>query len=125
MRLFFSFRHGWVALLLLALVSGCDRAKPPEPVAIGDVARVLRATFTGAKGDMKGLVDGVVAAVGKRDWPRASMSVQALANHAGLTQKQVQEVARCLIAINTELSQAAESGDAQAEELRQYRRMDK
>jgi hypothetical protein len=125
MRSILSIRSGWVALLLLAMVCGCDRAKPPEPVAIGDVARVLREAFAGTQGDVKGLVDGVVAAVGKRDWPRASMSVQALANHAGLTRKQDQEVARCLIAINTELSQAAESGDAQAEQLRQYRRMDK
>jgi len=70
-------------------------------------------------------VDGVVAAVGKQDWPRASMTVQALANHPELTKKQRHEVARCLIAINTELSQAAESGDVQADQLRQYRRLDK
>jgi hypothetical protein len=125
MRFLLSFRGGWAALLLLAVVCGCDRAKPPEPAAIGDVARVLRESFTGAEGDVKGLVDGVITAVGKQDWPRASMLVQALANQAALTKKQGNEVARCLIAINTRLSQAAESGDAQAAELREYRRMDK
>lgn len=125
MRLPCFLSRAWVALLGLLVLCACDRAKPPAPVAITDVGRVLQAAFPGAKGEVKGLVDGVNSAVGKQDWPRASMTVQALANQAGLSPKQRQEVARCLIAINSELTQAAESGDAQADQLRQYRRMDK
>jgi hypothetical protein len=107
------------------LAVACNRAKPPEPVALEDISRVLNEAFRAGPAEARALAGQVAEAVAAQQWTRASLAVQALSETPGLSKPQAGQVASCLIAINAQVSAAAEAGDAQAEQLREFRRIDK
>jgi len=119
------FLAGVAGLWLVFFAAGCDRAKPPEPVALGDVPRVLRDAFRDAGGEVRQMADSLVSAVEQQQWTQASVGLQALSEQKALSDKQRNEVARCLIAVNAQVAEAAAAGDAQAGQLQQLRRTDK
>lgn len=112
-------------LLLWALLPACDPGKPPEPVGAPEIPRVLQEAFKEAKAPTKDAVKQVVTAVEQKQWPQASVAIQHLSGQAGLTAAQKDAVARCLIGINQQVSEAAAAGDQQAEQVQQMRRLDK
>lgn len=117
---------GLVGILWLAfLVTGCDRAKPPEPLALGDVPRVLREAFRGAGAGLSQSAETVAEAVEQQQWSQASVGLQALSGQRVLSEKQRNELARCLIAVNARVAEAAAAGDAEAGQLQQIQRSDK
>ena len=105
--------------------AGCDRSKPPEPVSLADVPRLLQEGFKDARGPVKEAVAVVVAAVEAQDWPKASLAIQSLSSQAGLEAPQQELVARCTIAINAQTAEAAAAGNEEAERIRQVHRMEK
>lgn len=115
-----------IAVLGFALlVAGCDPAKPPAPVGIGEIPRVLTEAFRDAAGGIRSSAEAVVAAVQAKEWTSASVGLEALARQPALTARQRNEVARCLIAVNAQVADAAAAGDAQAAQLQQVQRADK
>ncbi|MBE7499490.1 MAG: hypothetical protein HS113_04125 [Verrucomicrobiales bacterium] len=112
-------------LAVLLLVNGCGPAKPPEPVALSEVPRVLHDTFRAAGVEVRQLAVTIVAAVEGKEWTKASVGMEALADHPALTARQRNDLARCLITINTQVAEAAAAGDVQAGQLRQLQRTDK
>ncbi len=113
-----------MTFLLLAF-AGCNHGKPPEPVSLADVPRLLQEGFPNARGPIQDSVTAVVAAVEAQDWPKASLAIQALASQAGLKPAQQELVARCTIAINAQMAEAAAAGNEEAQEIRQIHRMEK
>jgi len=113
------------ALLLLAGPMGCGRNEAPSPVEAALIPAVLRETFQSAKEPVTGLVTGLVDAVEAKDWPKASVAAQALSKTTTLTAKQRDMLARCLITINTQVTEAAATGNQEAEEVRRMIRLDK
>jgi hypothetical protein len=111
--------------LLLVAWAGCDRAKPPEPVSVADIPRLLQAGFKDAKGPVKEAVANVVGAIEAQDWPKASLAIQSLSSQAGLKPPQQELVGRCTMAINAQMAEAAAAGNEQAEQLRQVHRLEK
>jgi hypothetical protein len=110
----------------LALCLGaCSRSNPPEPVALADVPRILRETLREGPSSARTLAADVAAAVEAKAWPKASVGIEALVAEAGLTQKQAAQVARCVIAINSQLNTAAGAGDQEASEIQTMRRQEK
>jgi len=110
---------------LLAAFAGCDRAKPPEPVSLADVPRLLQEGFKDAQGPVKEAVSVVVTAIEAQDWPKASLAIQSLSSQSGLKAPQQELVARCTMAINAQMAEAAAAGNEQAEQVRQIHRMEK
>jgi len=117
--------RGLAAGLLLLAFAACDRAKPPEPVSLADVPRLLQEGFKDAKGPVKEAVTAVVTAIKAQDWPKASLAIQGLLTQAGLKPAQQELVARCTMAINAQMAEAAAAGNEQAEQVRQLHRMEK
>lgn len=120
--------HAWRGLaagFLLVIVTGCDRAKPPEPVSLADVPRLLQEGFKDAKGPVKEAVTAVGKALEAQDWPKASLAIQSLSSQAGLQPAQQELAARCTMAINAQMAEAAAAGNEQAEQVRQVHRMEK
>lgn len=113
------------ALAVPLFLSGCDRAQPPEPVALSDVPRVLNDAFREAGAEVRQLAGTIVAAVEGKEWTKASVGMEALAGQPALTARQRNDLARCLITINTQVAEAAAAGDVQAGQLRQLQRTDK
>ncbi len=116
---------GLAALGLVWLVAGCDPAKPPAPVGVAEIPHVLTEAFRDAAGAIRASADAVVASVQAKEWASASVGLEALAGEPALTARQRNEVARCLIAVNTQVADAAAAGDAQAAQLQQVQRADK
>jgi len=117
--------RGLAAGFLLVAFAGCDRAKPPEPVSLADVPRLLQEGFKDAKGPVKEAVTAVVTALEAQDWPKASLAIQSLSTQAGLKAAQQELVARCTMAINAQMAEAAAAGNEEAEQVRQVHRMEK
>lgn len=113
------------ALLLLAGPMGCGRNEAPSPVEAALIPAVLRETFQSAKEPVTGLVTDLVDAVEAKDWPKASVAAQALSKTTTLTAKQRDMLARCLITINTQVTEAAATGNQEAEEVHRMIRLDK
>lgn len=125
-RAWFKRSSGAGALLSLLLgLGGCSRSEAPTPIELGQIPTVLRESFKEAKEPVAGLVNDLVGAVEAREWPKASVAVQALSGAAGLSAKQREAVARCLMTINTQVSEAAAAGNPQAEEIQRMIRQDK
>ena len=118
-------RRGLAAGFLLLAFAGCDRTKPPEPVSLADVPRLLQEGFKDAQGPMKEAVTAVVTATEAQDWPKASLAIQNLSSQAGLKAAQQELVARCTMAINAQMAEAAAAGNEQAEQVRQAHRLEK
>lgn len=116
---------GLAAVCLSLFAVGCGRPKPPEPVALGDVPRVLRDAFREGGTEIRQLADSVAGAVEKGQWTSASAAIEVLSARTDLASKQRNELARCLIAVNAQVAEAAAAGDAEAGQLQQMRRTDK
>jgi hypothetical protein len=117
-------RFGTLFLLGTSLI-GCSKSEAPTPVEVGQIPAALREAFQGAKDPVAGLVADLIAAVEAREWPKASVAVQALSSATGLTKKQRETAARCLITINTQVNEAAATGNQQAEEVQRIIRTEK
>ena len=74
---------------------------------------------------MKEAVTAVVTAIEAQDWPKASLAIQHLSSQAGLKAAQQELVARCTMAINAQMAEAAAAGNEQAEQVRQVHRLEK
>lgn len=119
------FSVGIVGALVLLTAAGCDPGKPPEAVALADVPRVLQEGFKDAKDPIQKAVGEVVKAVKAQDWAQASLAIQGLSAQPGLKKPQQELVARCMMAINAQVAEAAEAGDEEAVEVRQLHRSEK
>jgi len=115
----------WTLLPLTFGLCGCSKSEAPPPIDVGQIPTALQDAFKGAKEPLAGLVNDLIAAVEARDWPKASVAVQALSGAASLGEKQRETVARCLISINAQVGEAAAGGNAQAEEIQRMIRQDK
>jgi len=116
---------GIVGAFVLLTATGCDPGKPPEAVALADVPQVLQEGFKDAKSPVKEGVAAVVKAVEAKDWAQASLAIQELTAQPGLKKPQQELAARCMIAINAQVAEAAEAGDEEAAEVRQIHRSEK
>lgn len=111
----------WLAVLMGAVLAlaGCSRSQPPAPIALADVPAALREAFKDAKPEFKTLVEEIIPAVEKPDYPKAFNGLQMLAARPGLTKPQRELVARCVMSVGEQMNAAAGSGDAQATEFLQ------
>ncbi len=104
---------------------GCGRREAPPPVESAQIPAVLRDTFKGAKEPLAGIARELIDAVEAGEWAKASVTAQVLSKEPVLTAKQRELVARCLITINTQVTEAAATGNQDAQEVRRMIRQDK
>jgi len=104
---------------------GCGRREAPPPVESAQIPVVLRDTFKAAKEPLAGIARELIGAVEAGEWAKASVTAQVLSKEPALTAKQRELVARCLITINTQVTEAAATGNQDAQEVRRMIRQDK
>ncbi|MGV3772825.1 MAG: hypothetical protein ACO1QB_07985, partial [Verrucomicrobiales bacterium] len=98
------------ALILVGLATtlgGC--AKPPEPLTVEEIPPRMAAVFETAKFHIKKTSDAIIVLVKARQWPGASMQLQALLSNTTLTQEQRDTASRALMAVNLLIQEQAET----------------
>lgn len=120
----------WNASLIVGVVwllaVGCSKeVAPPKPIALEQAPSSLQEAFKGANSDLKRLVDAAVGSLGTKDYTKALFALQTLAARSDLTPQQRQLAARSTLAVNQALSDQANSGDQQAQQVLQFQRTTK
>lgn len=129
MRCIFLSKHIPLSTLLLVvtlLAGGCgEKVEPPTPIGLEQIPAELGKAFASAKGEAKELSDLVVTAVQSKDFPKASMTLTALAQRSDLSKIQSRTVGGAAMTINAALLEAESKGDPQAVETLNLRRLTK
>ena len=125
-----SFLSKSISLLVLVLAtflaSGCgDSTQPPTAISMDQIPTELGKAFASAKGDAKELSGLAVTAVQSKEFPKASMVLQALARRSELDTSQSRVVAGAAMTINAALLKAESKGDPRAAEALDLRRKTK
>lgn len=114
------------ALLLSALFAGCSKEAPPvTPISLEQIPAEMAKAFATAKPDAKEQSEKAVAAVQKKDYAKASATLDALAQQAGLSDVQYRTAAGAAMTIHAALLEAESKGDKQATETLNQRRLTK
>lgn len=115
-----------VLLLVTFLVSGCgEGGKPPTAISMDQIPAELGKAFASAKTETKELSDLAIAAVQGNELPKASMTLDALAQRPNLSAIQSRTVAGAAMTVNAALREAEAKGDPQAAKTLEIRRMTK
>jgi hypothetical protein len=128
MRFIFLSKCIPLSILLLAtfLAGGCGEAvKPPTPISLEQIPAELKKAFASAAAETKDLSDLAATVVQSKDFPKASMTLTALAQRPDLTKIQSRIVAGATMTVNAALLEAESKGDPQAVETLNLRRMTK
>jgi len=114
------------ASLLVVFFVGCSKEAPPvTPISLEQIPAEMGKAFANAKAEAKEQSEAVVAALQKKDFAKASSTLDALAGSAGLSDVQYRTVAGAAMTVNTALLEAESKGDKQATETLNNRRLTK
>lgn len=114
------------ALLLAVLFAGCSKEAPPvTPISLDQIPAEMGKAFASANAEIKAQSDAVVAAVEKKDYAKASTTLDALSQRSGLSDLQSRTAVGAAMTINTALLEAEAKGDQQATETLNQRRLTK
>ena len=85
----------------------------------------LEEAYASATGEMKNLADEAIRLLRAEDYPRALVVLQNLAARTDLTGSQRNLTSQALLTANQKVSEAAQSGNKDAEKLQRYREFTK
>ncbi len=116
-----------VALSLALIITlGCSKsAPPPTPLAIEEIPAALEKAFSKAGPEIKSLAGQAADSVRARDYSKAFLAIQNLANSPELTKEQQSVTSRATLTVNSLLQAAQSQGDSQAAQTLQNYRRDK
>ena len=113
-------------LLVAFLAGGCgEGGGPPSAISMEQIPAELGKAFSSAKGEAKDLSSQAVTAVQGKEFSKAAMTLDALAQRSDLSKLQSRTVAGAAITINAALLEAESKGDARAAEALDFRRKTK
>jgi hypothetical protein len=105
---------GLLALVVL-LLSACGKGdQAPEPMAIDQAAEQVKSTFSGASQEVRAVADGAAKSMQEGDYVDTYQRLEALSAQGDLTPEQRRKLGETQSAVLRKMSEAAESGDANA-----------
>jgi hypothetical protein len=105
---------GFLALVVL-LLSACGKGdQAPEPLAIDQASEQVKSTFAGASQEVRAVADGAAKSMQEGDYVDSYQRLEALSAQGDLTPEQRQKLGETQSAVIRKMSEAAESGDANA-----------
>jgi len=126
MRIFQFIHISLISMAVLLGTSGCDKSAALQTaLPLEELPAAFEKAFSKAKPELKGLATGIVTSVKSKDYPKAFVQLQSLAQVTDLTKEQSITLGRATLTIN-ELLQAAEAkGDEKAAATRENYRLTK
>lgn len=108
-------------VLLLLAAPGCKQSDAPPPaLTLEQLPPALEQAFAKAKPEARPPEQEVMSALQAKDYPKALLSLQALAAVPGLNRQQANVVGAGIMTLNNALQQAQSQGDAQAAQALEF-----
>lgn len=102
-------------VLVVLLLSACGKGdQAPEPMAIDQASEQVKSTFAGASQEVRAVADGAARSMQEGDYVDSYQRLEALSAQGDLTPEQRQKLGETQSAVIRKMSEAAESGDANA-----------
>lgn len=102
-------------VLVVLLLSACGKGdQAPEPMAIDQASEQVKSTFAGASQEVRAVADGAAKSMQEGDYVDSYQRLEALSAQGDLTPEQRQKLGETQSAVIRKMSEAAESGDANA-----------
>lgn len=103
---------GWMALF-----AACEKAsQAPPPLALEELPAAFQQAFQGAPAEARRSADAVVERLKAKDFPTASLQLNALSAFQGLSPEQQSVVARARVTVGEQLQSQAQGVEQAAQE---------
>lgn len=112
-------------LAAIALLAGCGKTPPPEPLAFDEIPAALAESFKQPGGELKTMLDDTTSALQTTNLMQAAAALQAICGLPEISTAQRTCATRALLAVNAQIQTQADSGSSEAAGFIRARQSDK